>query len=95
MENYFSLMAFVVAAISLIVSIKAWHKGRAIYGVERSIIRQYHGDRGDLEISEDSLNDQLRSGNYLVLAVMERKSDHDWEVLMGRIKPYTKSGQSR
>ena len=83
------IATLVIAIIALVVSIKAWRKSRAIYGIERSVIRQYTGKHDDLYKSEDILNEKLSSGNYTILAVLERtKSDSDWEVLLGRIEPY-------
>jgi len=81
-------LAIIVSSVSLIVSIIAWHKGRAIYGLERSVIRQYRGEHDDLFINENELNEKLSSGNYSILGFMVRKPDNDWEVLLGRIKPY-------
>lgn len=60
-------------------------------GVERSVIRQCRGDRTDMDINEKDLNQKLNSGEYTILAVMERRADKDWQVLLGRIRPYTKS----
>jgi hypothetical protein len=83
-------LSLVISAVSLIVSITAWRKSRAIYGVERAVIRQYRGTSEDLVVNENHLNETLSSGNYSILAVMERKADRDWEILLGRIKPYMK-----
>ena len=86
-----SVISIVVAVIAIIVSIKAWHKSRAVYGVEREVLRQFNGNHDDLYIRENKkLNKTLSSGNYAVLSFMERKTDKDWEVLLGRITPYKK-----
>ena len=87
-----SVLSIIVAVIAIIVSIKAWHKSRAVYGVEREVLRQFDGSRNDLDIIEnEKLNEKLSSGNYTILSVMERtKGDNDWEVLLGRITPYNK-----
>ncbi len=83
------IVSLVIALIALVVSILAWRKSRAIYGIERDVIRQYTGKNDDLWKSEDNLNKKLSSGDYTVLVVLERtRSDSDWEILLGRIKPY-------
>ena len=94
MEKFLPYVPLILAVIALVVSIKAWHKSRAIYGVERSVIRQYRGDRTDMDINEKDLNQKLNSGDYTILAIMERKAGKDWEILTGRIKPYKKSRSS-
>jgi hypothetical protein len=84
-----AIAAIAVSIIAIVVSVKAWHKSRAIYRVERFVIRQFTGERNDLDKNENELNKKLSSGEYTILAVMERtKSDKDWEMLLGRIKPY-------
>ncbi len=90
MTEFLSAISLALSAIALAVSIKAWHKSRAIYSVERSVIRQYRGTADDKYINESDLNAKLSSGNYTILAIAERKTDNDWEILLGRIKPLQK-----
>ncbi len=79
----------IISIISLIVAWKAWSKNRAIYGVETEVLRQPTGKREDVYISTEHITTKLRSGNYTILSVVERsKSDNDWEIILGRIKPY-------
>lgn len=90
MEKLLFYVPWILSVVALTISIKAWHKSRAIYGVERAVIRQNRGSRDDLDINEKSLNEKLSNGDYTMLFVMERKADKDWEILLGRIKPYNK-----
>lgn len=86
-----SVISIIVAVVAAIVSAKAWYKSRAIYGVEREVVRQFTGSLVDQHISEDKINEKLSSGNYTILSVLERtKGDNDWEMLLGRITPYEK-----
>ena len=83
------MLAVVISFVALWFSRKAWHKSRAVYGVEREVIRQFDGTHEDLYIRENKkLSEKLSSGNYTTLAFLERKKDKDWEVLLGRITPY-------
>ena len=86
-----NILALIASAIAIGISIKAWQKSRAIYGIERRVIRQVTGGKQDLVLDRLSakLNKELSSGQYTVLALLERKADKDWELLLGRI---TKSG---
>lgn len=88
MEKMALFISFVFSTVSLFVSVVAWRKSRAIYGIERDVIRQYRGTKDDLIYNEKNLNEKLSKGNYTILTVIERKADGDWEVLLGRIKPY-------
>lgn len=95
LEHWPEIVSLILAIAALAVSVKAWQKSRAIYRVERTVIRQYTGDRNDLNKNENDLNEKLSSGEYTILTVTERtKSDNDWEVLLGRIKP-DKSNKNR
>ena len=85
-----TFLSLIIAAISLLVSVIAWRKNRAIYGIERDVIRQYRGTADDLIFNEENLNEKLSKGNYTILTILERQADGDWEVLMNRIKPYRK-----
>lgn len=83
-----SFVSIIISAIALSYSKKAWHKSRAVYGVERMVVRQFTGKCIDADISEDKINRKLSSG----LSVLERtKGDNDWEMLLGRITPYNKN----
>jgi hypothetical protein len=93
MEEFASIASIVFSGIALVVSIKAWHKSRTIYGVERSVVHQYSGSKDDQFINQEDLNKKLGTGDYTILAVMERKADKDWEILLGRIKPYKESSR--
>jgi len=87
-----SFVSIIISAIALSYSKKAWHKSRAVYGVERMVVRQFTGKCIDADISEDKINRKLSSGNYTILSVLERtKGDNDWEMLLGRITPYNKN----
>lgn len=81
------IFAIGLSIVAIIISVVSWRKSRAIYKVERKTIRQFTGKHDDLEISEDTLNEKLKNGEWAILHILERtKSDGDWEVLLGRIK---------
>ena len=55
------------------------------------VLRQKTGKFDDIFVNEQAINSKLNTGNYTILSTLERtKSDHDWEVLLGRITPYSK-----
>lgn len=84
-----SLISIVVSIIAIVVAIYSWHKNRAIYGIERMVMRQFDGSINDMTKNEEYINEKLKSGEYTILLALERtKGDNDWEVLLGRIKPY-------
>lgn len=84
-----NILALIASAVAIGISIKAWQKSRAIYAIERRVIRQVTGGEQDLALDNlsDRLNKELSSGQYTVLALLERKADKDWELLLGKIKP--------
>ena len=91
-QHWPEIISIVIALLALYYSVKAWQKSRAIYGVERMVIRHFTGGNEDIYKNEDKINEKLSSGNYSILSVMERtKGDKDWELLLGRITPYKNS----
>lgn len=87
-QNWPEAIAIIISLAALVVSVKAWHKSRAIYDIETEVVRQPIGSRADLYSSMKHITEKLSSGAYTVLAILERsKSDKDWEVFLGRIKP--------
>ncbi|MCK5085029.1 MAG: hypothetical protein KAQ64_05240 [Candidatus Pacebacteria bacterium] len=73
-------------------------KSRAVYGVEREVIKQldaYDSAFDRKGVSEDDLNKKLSNGNYSVLTVLKGKGIDEWEVLLGRITPYKKNGKNK
>ena len=84
-----SVIPIIIAVVAIIISIKAWHKNRVVYGIEREVLRQFDGTHDDLDIIKNKkLSKKMSSGNYVVLSFLERKADKDWEVMLGRITPY-------
>lgn len=83
------MLAVTISFVALWFSRKAWHKNRAVYGVEREIISQNC-------IEEHKINKKLSSGNYTILdqSLVAKKTERDnnWEILLGRITPYKKDG---
>lgn len=87
-QSWPEIIAIIVSVVALIFSAKAWHKSRAVYDIETEVIRQPTGGRRDLYTSMEHISKKLSSGNYTILAILERsKSDKDWEIFLGRIKP--------
>ena len=82
---WLDLLAIILGIIAIIISILSWVRSRAIYGVEREVIRQYDGSRNDLDKNEDSLNKKLSAGKYTILATYQRFDRHI-EVLLGKLK---------
>lgn len=88
-SNLDKVIAILVSLVALYFSFKSWSKSRVIYGLETEVIRQPTGKTEDSYTNNDHINKKLSSGNYTVLSVMTRnKSDNDWEILLGRLKPY-------
>lgn len=87
-QNWPETVAIIISLAALVVSVKAWHKSRAIYDIETEVIRQPTGRREDLYSSMKHISQKLSTGDYTILAILERsKSDKDWEVFLGRVKP--------
>ena len=84
-KMWLNVASLLLSLIAIIISIRSWVKNRAIYGVEREVIRQYDGSKNDLVKNEDRLNEKLSSGKYTILTTYER-FDRDIEVLLGRLK---------
>lgn len=83
---YLTIGSLLLSLAAIIISIKAWHKSRAIYGIETEVLRQPTGSRDDSN-SREALNTKLSKGMYTILSVVERsKSDDDWELILGKIK---------
>lgn len=86
------LLAIVISIISIIISVLSWRRSRVIYGVETDVVRQPTESRDDAG-GNTVLNKKLSSGKYTILSTLERtKSDHDWELLLGKIKKDKKDG---
>lgn len=90
-QHWPEISSFIISLGALIVSVKAWHRNRAIYNIETEVIRQPTGKLEDLYASTENISNKLSSGDYTILTILERsKSDKDWEIFLGRIKPERK-----
>lgn len=82
-------ISIIISIISAFIAIKAWHKSRAVYGVELETIQRidpYNFDRKNAE--NNVLNKKLIDGNYSLISVMKGKGVDQLEMVFGRIKPY-------
>lgn len=80
-------LPMVVSIIALIISVKAWHKSRVIYGIETEVIRQPTGTKNDMYKDTKHICEKLSSGKYTILGISQRtKSDQDWEIFLGKIR---------
>lgn len=89
LNNWVEILAFVFPIVSLIIAILSWTKSRAVFGIETEVLRQSSGKKEDIIANTKRIADKLKTGEYTVLSIVERtKSDNDWEIILGRIKPY-------
>lgn len=73
-----SLVALCISIIAIIVSIRAWHKSRAIYDIETTPLR------GD---TIQGVRDKLNTGEYTILSVHEQSTSlSGTKVVLGRVK---------
>lgn len=88
MRYWLEIISIILAVIALFISIKAWHKSRAIYGIERTTLRQTRGRQDDPIVQErlQEINTKLTSGKYTILNIISREADGDFEIIFGKIK---------
>lgn len=88
-NNLVVILTLLFSLVSLIISILSWSKSRAVFGIETEVLRQPSGKKEDITVNTKPISDKLKSGEYTVLSIVERtKTDGDWEIILGRIKPY-------
>jgi hypothetical protein len=66
------------------------YRHRVIYSIDTEVLRMPTGALGDKHISTEGINKRLRTGEYTVLQVVERR-DRELEIILGQIKESKKS----
>lgn len=83
-----SILSLAGAIFAIVVSILSWHKNRAIYGIERTTLRQVRGRADDVVVEKRiaEISKKLSTGNYSIIAINTREADGDFEIILGKIK---------
>lgn len=77
--------AIITSIISLLISIKSWHKSRVIYGIEECVLRRITGSRDDDSRGIEEISKKLQTGKYVIQDIKDRV-DGDWAVILAQIK---------
>ena len=82
------IVAIIISTIAILVSVSSWQKSRAIYGIERTVLRQVRGRKDDIVANQriEEINKKLISGEYIIINVTAREADGDFEIILGKIK---------
>jgi len=85
---FLGVISLGIAICSLIISKKAWHKSREIYGIERTTLRQVRGRADDIVVEKriKEISDKLANGGYTILNITSRQADGDFEIIFGKVK---------
>ena len=76
------ILPVILSFIAIFLSYKAWHKSRAIYGVERLLFFRKSDKHG--QNNNDKLNKKLSSGKYTILHT--QNYGNDVELILGKLK---------
>lgn len=63
-DNWVGVLSIGLSLLAVVVSIKSWHKSRAIYGIEFVDVNEY---------SQDKINKKLSKGEYQMLNFIEKE----------------------
>lgn len=85
MSDWLSIGAAILSTVAMFVSVKSWHKSRAIYGLEELVLRRISGSRDDDARGIDEINRKLKIGKYAGQGVQSRV-DGDRAVILTQIK---------
>lgn len=83
--DWLSVGAIMLSTAAILVSIKSWHKSRAIYGLEELVLRKVKGSRDDETRGVEEINRKLQTGRYTIQGIQDRV-DGDWAVILAQIK---------
>lgn len=84
-SDWLSVGAIALSVVAILVSIKSWHKSRAIYGLEELVLRRANGSRDDEARGIEEISKKLQTGRYTIQGIQDRV-DGDWAVILARIK---------
>jgi hypothetical protein len=83
LQQYWStILALLLSGLAFVVSIKAWHKSRAVYGIKRKLYFRKPDSNGPNNNKE--LAKMLSSGKYTILHVQDYGGYP--EIILGKIK---------
>jgi len=85
--EWISAVILVVQAVILLVSYLKLYRHRVVYGLSTAVLRLPRGTSDDIHaLQTEHINDELGSGKYTVLSVVQRPLDGDLEIILGQIK---------
>ncbi len=73
MDIILSIIAILISAVAIVISVTGWHKSRAIYDIEKFKFPKRVGDektQGDIE-HESALKEKLKTGQWQILHIYE------------------------
>jgi hypothetical protein len=81
-ENWPTVITILLSAVALTIFVRAWHKSRVVYGIERKLYFRKPDKDGPNNNKE--LEKMLSSGKYTILHVQDYGGYP--EMILGRIK---------
>lgn len=81
-QNWADLLTLAIAVAALGLSIRAWHKSRVVYDIERKLFFRKPDLNGPN--NNESLRKMLSSGKYTILHVQDYGGYP--EILLGKVK---------
>lgn len=88
-----SVGILVVQIVVAIVSYLTIYRHRVVYGIKTKVLRMPHGTQWDIEaLKTEHINEDLQSGKYTVLQIVERDADKDLQIILGQIKKEATKG---
>jgi hypothetical protein len=77
------ILTLATSVVALIISIMNWRKSRVIYGIEWEEFSTSTIEA--VNQKNKVINDKLKTGNYIVLAV-EKNNDSEYTTIVGKVK---------
>ena len=81
-QNWSDMLTLSIATVALIISVRAWHKSRVVYDIERKLFFRQPDKKGPN--NNESLRKMLSSGKYTILHVQDYGGYP--EILLGKVK---------
>ena len=89
LNNTPALIALIISALALLISIKSWHKSRVFYDLEMYTIA---GSAGNVVSELDAVKEKLNTGKYTIVNTLEETYQSHGDarnrvrILLGKIK---------
>lgn len=85
--QWISACILATQVIVAVVSYLTLHRHRVVYGLSTAVLRLPKDSRDDVEaLQTDHVDNELRSGKYTILQIVQRPVDGDLEIIPGQIK---------